>query len=257
MKLPVSSEASKPSEVGVKAEKRLEDCVLPDLSGLKELGKGVPEDLLANTTLPSSVFLASYRQRVSSAQQSWQQRLSSLPTQEEIEAQLVALRDLTEKRPLMLTSALLDVNGSLRIKGEDLEGQVLMGILDPQVEVGSEAGILADVFKDMGAFDVTLSISGTLDEPVLGLTSSATKKLSAAVQNILRTQLKGTQQALKKAISANVDRELLAANEETDTLESRILGELSGRLDLAGMVSPGPQEKKEPLKRLKEGILGF
>ena len=157
----------------------------------------------------------------------------------------------------MLKSAIFDVDGSLGIKGETLDGRILMGVREPQIAVGSEAGILADVFKNLGAFDVTLSIGGTLDQPTMALSSSATKTLSKAMQNVLQTQLKGTEQALKKAIGAKVDKELLAANEETDTLEKRVLGDLTGRLDLTRMVSTGTKEDKGPLERLKKGILDF
>lgn len=147
--------------------------------------------------------------------------------------------------PLLLTSAFLDVDAGLQIKGENLGGQVLVSIRQPKVEVGSEARILTDLFNNLGPFEVKLSISGTLNQPVMGLTSSATKTLSAALKKILHTQQKEIRQNLKKAINARIDKKLLTANDEADTLERRILSELSSRLDLAGIVSKqGPKRGK-------------
>jgi uncharacterized protein (TIGR03545 family) len=472
------------SKMGDKAQDRLEDCVLPDLSPLKELQKGLPRDLLAGAELPSSSFLETYRQRVSKTQESWEQRLSNLPSPEHIKAQLTALRDLTDKRPkdlsklpiylaeirdlqqrltdlktslteaqksfqaeiqglktsldgakelkdkdfkvlwsklgirlpssqdlicvllgrdlatkvnramawyrkirrfiskakpqaevkprlegadirfpllhghptflvevaklsarpdvksepggfafsrlagevrgftshpviygkplvfqlegdvvgdkakavtlsgqldsrqeptddrinliirgfrlkhseeastddrqLSLVSALLDVDADLRIRGESLGGKVHLDIQKPEVKVGPEADLLANVFRNLGNFDVTLSIDGTLDKPVMGLTSSATGSLSKTLQNALQAELGGTRETLRKAINSRFDRELRVANDETETLEKRILNELSSRLNLAGTFSSEkPEEEKTPLEKLGEGILAF
>jgi uncharacterized protein (TIGR03545 family) len=477
-----------PSEAGAKAEERLEDCVLPDLSIIEDLKKGVPQDILAKVDLPSSAFLTSYRQNLSDAQRSWEERLANLPSREEIETQVAALRGLSGKRPkdvtqlpaylnevrdlqqrlggltrslttaqgdfqkemaalkaplkgvadlkakdfnalwaqlgirvpsaedlicvllgknmahkvnrsldwyrkfkrfihvarpgggdeepkaepkprlkgadvrfpvihgyprfliqeatfsarpgvtggadqitfsslagelqglttdppiygkptiirlegnlagrttgsvvlsgeldhrrvpgadllnlvikglrldrtgeqgsaeeaLRLKSAVLNVNGRLQVQGEALDGQILMGVREPRVEVGSGASLLANAFKNLGSFDVTLSIAGTLDEPVMGLTSPAIGGLSTALQNTLKAELSGTRESLKKVIDARVDGEVLQANQETDRFETQILGELSSRLKMAAVVPQGAQKEKQSLEKAKKGIL--
>lgn len=468
----------KASDAGIKARKGLEDCVLPDFSIFEELKEGVPEDLLADTTLPSAVFLSAHRQEVSEARASWDQRLAHLPTKKEIETALVALKDLKDKRPkeaaelpgylekvkaaqqelvnirkgliearrdfqkeiktlrnslkgarklkgedfkavwaqldirvptagdlicvllgkdlaikvnrtiawyrrlnrfitprgeteeakarpaprlkgtdvrfpitggypkfllevaefsalpaaetgserfafarlsgelqgltpqpalygkptvfrfkgdlvgerpgeltlfgeldhrktptddridltikdfnlersgksntaqrsLLLTSAFLDVDASLQITDEKLDGQARVSVREANVEVGSEAGLLADLFKNLGPFEVNLSIGGTLDQPVMGLTSSATKTLSAPLQRIFRTKQKELRRTLKRAINARINRELSVANDEVDAYERRILDELSSRLTLAGPVSQEHGKEKKPSK---------
>lgn len=483
-------EYRKASEPGIKAQKGLEDCVLPDSSLLKKLEEGVAEDLLANADLPSAAFLSAYRQKLTDLRVSWDQRLADLPTEKEIEPTLATVRDLKDKRPkaasqfpgylqtvkeaehkllsirrnlitaqqdfqkelgalrnslkgvkrlkgedfkavwaqldmsapsaedlicvllgkdlaikvnralawyrrlnrfmpsktptgerkkpkvepvprlkgadvcfpitrgqpkfllevaefsalpyaktasgrlsfarltgevqgltsqpalygkptvfrfegipageeagelavfaeidhrktltndhieliikdfrverpqenhagersLLLTSAFLDVDGDARIRGENLEGQVRVSIRQPKVEGGSEARMLADLFKDLGPFEVDLSIGGTLSQPVMGLTSSATKTLSASLQKILRTQQEALRRTLKKAIKARVDRELLAAKGDADTCEKRILNELSSRLDLASKIPQTPKQEKKPVEKLKKKILSL
>jgi uncharacterized protein (TIGR03545 family) len=159
------------------------------------------------------------------------------------------------EEPLRLTSAVLNVNGRLEIQGEALDGQILMGVREPRVEVGSEASLLANVFKNLASFDVTLSIGGTLDGPVMRLTSPAIGGLSTALQNTLKAELSGTRESLKKMIDARVDGELLQANQETDRFETEILGELSSRLKPADVVPQVGQKDKESPEKTKKGIL--
>ena len=161
-------------------------------------------------------------------------------------------------RSLMLASAFFDIDGNLRVTGENLNGQVLIGIQKPQVSVGEEAQILAGVFENLGSFDVTLSVSGTLDQPRMGLSSSATKNLAATVQKVFQSQLTGTQQALKQTISARIDKQVLAARDETNTFESSIGGELSSRVDITGLWSDKSQKQKGgSLEGLTKGVLPF
>jgi hypothetical protein len=149
----------------------------------------------------------------------------------------------------------LNVNGRLAIQGEALDGQILMGVREPRVEVGSEASLLANVFKNLASFDVTLSVGGTLDGPVMRLTSPAIGGLSTALQNTLKAELSGTRESLKKMIDARVDGELLQANQETDRFETEILGELSSRLKPADVVPQVGQKDKESPEKTKKGIL--
>ena len=89
----------KVAEAPAAAEKRLEDCVLPDLSILQTLKGGVPEDLLAKISLPSTEFMASYRERLSQSSSSWDQRLDGLPTAKEIQSLVAELQGLADERP--------------------------------------------------------------------------------------------------------------------------------------------------------------
>jgi len=137
--------------------------------------------------------------------------------------------------PLRLTSALLNVNGSLGVKGEALDGRVLLDVLNPKVAVGSSAAILGDLLKNMGSFDLSLSIGGTLDQPSIGLSSSATKTLTSGLENLVQKEMKGLQDGIKNVISFRMDKELTTNRNEVSGLEKLIQGELSSRLGLTSL----------------------
>jgi hypothetical protein len=122
------------------------------------------------------------------------------------------------------------VSGSLRIKGEALDGRVLADVLNPRVAVDSSAAILEKLFRNLGSFDLTLSIGGTLDQSSIGLSSSATKTLTSGLDNFVQTELKGLQNGIRNAISSRIDKDLTPARNETSALEKLIQGELSSRL---------------------------
>jgi uncharacterized protein (TIGR03545 family) len=149
-----------------------------------------------------------------------------------------------QESPLRLASALLNVNGSLRVKGEALDGRVLMDVLNPKVTVGSSAAILDNLFKNMGSFDISLSIGGTLDQPSLGLSSSATKTLTSGLENLVQKEMKGLQDGIRNAISSRVDKDLTPARNETSNLEKLIQGEFSSRLGLTSITGTTPKGRK-------------
>jgi len=140
-----------------------------------------------------------------------------------------------EESPLRLASALLNVNGSLRAKGESLDGRVLLDVFNPKVAVASSAAILGDLFKNMGSFDLSLSIGGTLDQPSIGLSSSATKTLTSGLENLVQKEMKGLQNGIKNIISSRVDKDLATNRNEVSGLEKLIQGELSSRLGLTSL----------------------
>jgi uncharacterized protein (TIGR03545 family) len=141
----------------------------------------------------------------------------------------------SQESPLRLASALLNVNGSLGVKGEALDGRVLLNVLNPKVAVESSAAILGDLFKNMGSFDLSLAIGGTLDQPSLGLSSSATKTLTSGLENLVQKEMKGLQDGIKNVISSRVDKDLTANRNEVSGLEKLIQGELSSRLGLTSL----------------------
>jgi len=140
-----------------------------------------------------------------------------------------------QESPLRLASALLNVKGSLGVKGEALEGRVLLDVLNPKVAVGSSAAILGDLLKNLGSFDLSLSIGGTLDQPSIGLSSSATKTLTSGLENLVRKEMKGLQDGIKNVISSRVDKDLTTNRNEVSGLEKLIQGELSSRLGLTSL----------------------
>lgn len=140
-----------------------------------------------------------------------------------------------QESPLRLVSALLNVNGSLRVKGEELNGRLLLDVLNPRVAVGSSAAILEDLLRNLGSFDLSLAIGGTLDQPALGLSSFATKTLTAGLENLVQKEMRGLQDGIKNLISSRVDKDLLANKNEVSGLEKWIQGELSSRLGLTGL----------------------
>jgi uncharacterized protein (TIGR03545 family) len=141
----------------------------------------------------------------------------------------------SQESPLRLASALLNVNGSLGVKGEALDGRLLLNVLNPKVAVESSAAILGDLFKNMGSFDLSLAIGGTLDQPSLGLSSSATKTLTSGLENLVQKEMKGLQDKIKNVISSRVDKDLTANRNEVSGLEKLIQGELSSRLGLTSL----------------------
>jgi uncharacterized protein (TIGR03545 family) len=140
-----------------------------------------------------------------------------------------------QESPLRLASALLNVNGSLSVKGEALGGRVLLEVLNPKVAVGSSAAILGDLLKNMGSFDLSLAIGGTLDQPSIGLSSSATKTLTSGLENLVQKEMKGLQDGIKNVISSRVDKDLAVNRNEVSGLEKLIQGELSSRLGLTSL----------------------
>jgi len=155
--------------------------------------------------------------------------------------------------PLRLASGILNINGSLGAKGEALNGQISMDVRNPKIDVGATASILTELFKNMGSFNITLTIGGTLDQPSMVLTSTAEKTLASGLENIVQTQLKEIQDDLKKMIASRVDKDLKAANGETMDFEKLVQGGLSSRL---GQVSLSPaaapsKEKKGIFQLLK------
>jgi len=131
------------------------------------------------------------------------------------------------------------------------------------VTVGSSATLLADLFKNMGSFDVTISIDGTLDQPSMSLSSSATKTFTSGLKNLVQPQISKIQNDVKNAIASQVDGDITTAGRETDTLEKLIQGELSKRINLTGTIpkqAPAKEEpgkKKSPTDLLKEKKLPF
>ena len=156
-----------------------------------------------------------------------------------------------QESPLRLASALLNVNGSLGVKGEALDGRVLLDVLNPKVSVGSSAAILGDLFKNMGSFDISLSIGGTLDQPSIGLSSSATKALTSGLENLVQKEMKGLQDGIRNVISSRVDKDLTPARNETGNLEKLIQGELSSRLGLTSLTGTAPKGTKGLFPGLK------
>jgi len=148
----------------------------------------------------------------------------------------------SQESPLRLASALLNIKGSLGVKGEALDGRILLDVLNPKVAVASSAAILGDLLKNMGSFDLLLSIGGSLDQPSIGLSSSATKTLTSGLENLVQKEMKGLQDGIKNVISSRMDKDLTANRNEVSGLEKLIQGELSSRLGLTSL-PPGTAPK--------------
>jgi uncharacterized protein (TIGR03545 family) len=157
-----------------------------------------------------------------------------------------------QQSPLRLASALLNVNGSLGVKGEALNGRVLLDVLNPKVAMESSAAILGDLLKNMGSFDLSLAIGGTLDQPSIGLSSSATKTLASGLENLVQKEMKGLQDGIRNVISSRVDKDLTTNRNEVSGLEKLIQGELSSRLGVTSLpAGTTPKGTKGLLPRFK------
>jgi uncharacterized protein (TIGR03545 family) len=151
--------------------------------------------------------------------------------------------------PLRLASGLLNINGYLGVKGEALNGQVSVDVRNPKIDVGATPPILTELFKNLGSFNITMTIGGTLDQPSMTLSSTAEKTLASGVENIIQTQMKGIQDDLENMIASRVDKDFKVANGETMDLEKLIQGGLSSRLSSISL-TPATVPSKE-----KKGIL--
>jgi len=164
------------------------------------------------------------------------------PANDAINLTIVGLRvqpehlAISDKSPLELTSAHLNINSNLRAIGEKLEGRVAMIIQNPKVTVGPEASILGNLFKNIETFDVIISIGGTLNQPSLTLSSSLTNTLGSRLQNVFRNKLKGLRTNLRKAIASRIDKDLKEAGRDTDSLEKLVLENLSERLNISDTI---------------------
>jgi len=146
---------------------------------------------------------------------------------------------------LQLASGILNIIGYLGVKEEALNGQISINVLNPKIVAGTTASILADLFKNMGSFDVTMTIGGTINQPSLTLSSNAEKTLASGLENIIRTQLKGIQDDLKNMIGSRVDKDFKVANDETMDLEKLIRGGLSSRLSSVSLIPPAAPSKEK------------
>jgi uncharacterized protein (TIGR03545 family) len=168
---------------------------------------------------------------------------------------------IAEKSPLQLTSAFLNVNSDLHVSGENLNGRVSMTIRDPEVTVASEASILAGLFKNVGPFDIAISITGTLDQPSMTLSSSLTNTLKSRFQGIVQKEMGDVQNNLKKAIASRLEKDLKESRSDTDNLEKLIMDSLSDRLNIAGSIlekkSGSPTPGSTPADILKKKLLPY
>jgi uncharacterized protein (TIGR03545 family) len=153
--------------------------------------------------------------------------------------------------PLRLASGILNISGYLSAKGEALNGRISVDVHNPKVTVGTTASILSDLFKNMGPFDITMTIGGTPNQPSMALSSSAAKSLSSNLENIMQTRLKGIQDDLKNTIAYRVDKDFNVAYSETNNLEKLIQGEISSRLNLLSLTpTVGPSKEKKGILKL-------
>jgi len=98
------------AQIGRQGDREIQDCVLPDLSLLQNPEDGLLGDFLAETSLPSSDFLAARQQEFTNLKTSWDRHLAGLPTEKEIKDSLAALRNLTREMP----KATGELSGCLR-----------------------------------------------------------------------------------------------------------------------------------------------
>ncbi len=170
---------------------------------------------------------------------------------------------ITDKSPLNLTSANLDVKSDVHVSGENLNGNVRMIIREPEVAVAPEASLLESLFKNIGAFNIVISIAGTLDRPSMTLSSSLTNTLNSRFQGIVKREMGDVEQSLKKAISSRLEKDLKESSSDTDNLEKSVMGSITDRLNIAGSIlekksgSPTPGDKATPGDLLKKKLLPY
>ncbi len=139
----------KPSDLGAKAEKRIEECVLPNFSILADLKKRSPEELLKGANLQSAAFLGDYPKKVSNVKETWEKRLKELPAKDEIEKDVKAFQSLKDKRPRDLTQlpAYLEKVNDLQKKISDTQKTLTTAQQEFKTEMNNLKTSLQEVEK--------------------------------------------------------------------------------------------------------------
>ena len=160
-----------------------------------------------------------------------------------------------EKSPIRLSSAVINAKSDIQVRGENIDGRVHLTVTNPAFDVGPEAAVLKDIFQNIGTFDVDISLSGTLDNISMSLSSSLAGMMRTKLRNIIQDQMGGIESKLKNIIASRIHNNLIDSTRDTDSLEDTILGQLSERISLAGKA---PEEKsggaKQPADLLKKGL---
>ena len=160
-----------------------------------------------------------------------------------------------EKSPIRLSSAIINAKSDVQVKGENLKGRVHLTVTRPTFEVGPEAAVLKNLFQDIGTFDIDISLSGTLDNLSMSLSSSLAGMIRTKLRDIIQDQMGGIESKLKDIIASRIHDNLTDSIRDTDSLEDTIMGQLSERMSLAGTA---PEESsggtKQPLDLLKKKL---
>lgn len=160
-----------------------------------------------------------------------------------------------EKSPIRLSSAEINAISDVQVKGENLKGRVYFTVLNPIFDIGPEADMLKDLFQNIGTFDITISLSGTLENVSMSLSSSLAGMMRTRLKDIIQNQMEGIENKLMDIIASRIHDNIIDSIRDTDSLEDTVLGQLSERISLAGK---GSQEKKgdtkQPVELLKKGL---
>lgn len=160
-----------------------------------------------------------------------------------------------EKAPLRLASASIDAHSDVRITGEALDGRVSLTVANPVFDVGPEAALLKNVFKNIGTFDVAISLGGTLDAVTMSLSSSLAGMMRTKLKDIVQDRLGDIESKLKGVIASRIHETRIQSMQDTDSLETAILNQLSERMTLIGRVPQDTSDgAQQPLDLLKKGL---
>ena len=163
-----------------------------------------------------------------------------------------------EKSPIHLKSAVINAKSDIHIKGENLKGHVYCAVINPLFDIGPEADILKDIFQDIGTFNITISLSGTLDNISMSLTSSLADMIRTDLKEIIQNQIGEIENQLKDIIAWRIYDNMIDSIRDTDSLEDRIFAELSKRISLTGKgLRKDAGDTKQPDKLFKKELLPF
>ncbi|MBN2569967.1 MAG: TIGR03545 family protein [Deltaproteobacteria bacterium] len=161
-----------------------------------------------------------------------------------------------EKSPVRLSSAVINVKSDVKVMGENLNGRVYLTVNNPTFDVGQEAAVLKNLFQNTGTFDIDISLSGTLDNISVSLSSSLAGMIRTKLGDIVQEQLGGFENRLRDAMASRIQKQMIDSIRETNSLEDFILGQLSERISLAGTVTEKEAggDTKQPATLLKKGL---
>ena len=135
---------------------------------------------------------------------------------------------------IKLLNALLDLQASIGINGDQLSGQIRQNFSQNQFDIAladdasDSALIIADLIKAATEFGLSIKIGGTLSSPQLSFASSSLDKLaSKAINSQIKIQLEALQTKLTADLAEQLSPELQALITQSGGLSS--IGEQLGQ----------------------------
>jgi len=153
---------------------------------------------------------------------------------------------ISEKADLqiMINKASSDFSAKLNLEGEVILADIKSGFSNLELQVNSDnpsssTSVISDALSTLNAFDMTLKVTGTLNNPAMSLSSDLDNILGKALKSKLNEQAAALKDELTAAISQQMSPEL-----EKLTQQGDFIGQLDRQLG----------NKQDALKQLTKAM---